>query len=180
MSNQQIAVSSRIGVVFLLSGVFALIFSVIDNVEITAFVGLGLTFWGAVFLLVSPRRLVQASLLEASAVSAYSTIDRIIKDFKYSGKSFYIPSYPKDVYLPEHLKGLKETTLFISETENYAQMPSIEEIAGSKFQLTKTRGVLVVPPGIGLVTKLERASHVDFTKIKLDEAPRSPPQTRTR
>jgi hypothetical protein len=133
-----------------------------------ALIGLGLTFWGALFLLLKPPKLVEGSLLYNAAVSAYLTTDRIISDFKYKGRGYYIPPYPKDVYLPEHLKGLKEAVVFIS-AENDSEMPPIEVIAKGKFTSENPKGVLLAPPGSGLLTQIEEKSNVDFTKVDLNE-----------
>ena len=162
------AASSKIGVIFLISGILSLVFSINSESQIIAFIGLGLTFWGALFILITPRKYVEGSLLDSAAISSYLTIDRIIKDLKYKGKGYYTPPYPKDVYLPEHLKGLKDMVVFVS-AENEADMPSIQELAESKFLLQKPQGVLVTPPGLGLLTQIEKKVNVDFTKISLDE-----------
>ena len=162
------AVSSRIGIAFLASGISSLVFSVYSESQILAFIGLGLTFWGVLFFLLTTLRYVEGSLLNSTAVASYSTIDRIIKDVKYTGKGYYIPPYPKDVYLPDHLKGLKDTVVFIS-AENDAVMPSIEEMAEGKFLVEKPKGMLVAPPGLGLLTQIEKEMNVDYTKIGLSE-----------
>jgi hypothetical protein len=111
---------------------------------------------------------VEGSLLNSAAVASYSTIDRIIKDLKYTGKGYYIPPYPKDVYLPEHLKGLKDAIVFVSAESN-AVMPSIGEMAEGKFLVKNPKGMLVAPPGLGLLTQIEKKLNVDFTKIELSE-----------
>jgi hypothetical protein len=162
------ASTTKIGAFFLISGVLSLVLSLTTESQILSFIGLGLTFWGALFIVITPRRFVEGSLLDATAISAYSTIDRMISDLKYKGKGYYTPPYPKDVYLPEHLKGLKDMVVFIS-AENEADMPSIQELAESKFLLQKPQGVLVTPPGIGLLTQIEKKVKVDLTKISLDE-----------
>jgi hypothetical protein len=161
-------VSTRIGVVFLLSGILSLIFSIIVESQILALIGLGLTFWGALFFLFTPMRYVKGSLLVDTAVASYSTIDRIIKNFKNIEKGYYIPPYPKDVYLPDHLKGLKDPVVFISAEKSVA-MPSIEELAEGKFLLEKTKGILVAPPGLGLLFQIEKALGIDYVKIELAE-----------
>jgi hypothetical protein len=158
----------KIGAFFLTSGVLSLVLSLTTESQILAFIGLGLTFWGALFIVITPRNFVEGSLLDATAISAYSTIDRMISDLKYKGKGYHTPPYPKDVYLPEHLKGLKDMVVFIS-AENEADMPSIQELAESKFLLQKPQGVLVTPPGLGLLTQIEKKVKVDLTKISLDE-----------
>jgi len=161
-------ISTRIGVVFLLSGILSLIFSIAAESQIPALIGLGLTFWGALFFLFTPVRYVKGSLLGDTAVASYSTIDRIIKNFKNIEKGYYIPPYPKDVYLPDHLKGLKDPVVFIS-AEKSVVMPSIEELAEGKFVAEKTKGILVAPPGLGLLFQIERALGIDYTKVELAE-----------
>jgi len=158
----------RVAIVFLFSGVFSLIFSVFYGSQIMAFIGLGLVLWGVLFLLLRPGKCVESSLLESTAASEYSTIDRIIKDFKYQGKGYYIPPYPKDARLPEHLKGLKDMVVFLS-AENDAGTPSIEDMVEGRFLLVKSKGALVTPPGLGLLTQIEKQLPRDFTAMDLGE-----------
>jgi len=162
------AVSSKISVLFLISGILSLAFSMYSTSKILALIGLGLTFWGALFILLKPPKLVEGSLLYNTTVSTYLTTDRIIDDFSYKGDGYYLPTYPKDVYLPEYLKGLKASVVFIS-AKNDSEMPSIEEIATGKFMSKSKKGVLVTPPGSGVLTQIEEKMNVDFTKMKLYE-----------
>jgi hypothetical protein len=159
--------SSKIGIAFIIPGALALIFSVLNNSTILAFIGLGLVLWGALFFFIKPVRYVQSSLLDSTAISTYATIDRIVKDLKFKGKSYYIPPYPKEVYLPEYLKGLKETVVFISA--DMGGMPSMEELAKSKFFLENPNGICVAPPGLGLLTRFEKELRKDFAKLQLNE-----------
>ena len=160
--------SSKISVLFLISGILSFVFSVYSASQMLALIGLGLTFWGALFLLLKPRKFVESSLLYSASVSEYLTIDRIIDEFNYKGRGYYIPPYPKDVYLPEYLKGLKASVVFISGKNN-SEMPSIEEIAKGNFMSKSQKGVLVVPPGSGILTQIEEKMNMDFTKMSLDE-----------
>jgi len=146
----------------------SLVFSMYSGSQILAFIGLGLTFWGALFLLLKPANFVEGSLLYNSAVSTYSSIDRIIGEFSYKEKGYYIPPYPKDVYLPEYLKGLKASVVFISD-EKDTTMPSIEEMAKGKFISKNPQGILLTPPGSGILTQVEEKLKLDFTKIELNE-----------
>jgi len=160
--------STKIGTTFLVTGILSLVVSIASESQILAFVGLGLTFWGALFFTITPKRYVEGTLLESAAISSYSTIDRIIKDFNYKGKGYYTPPYPKDVYLPEHLKGLKDMVAFVS-AESESGMPSIQELAAGKFSLENPKGVLVTPPGLGLLTQIEKEAKLDFSKMSLSE-----------
>jgi hypothetical protein len=162
------SVSTRIAVLLLVSGVLSLIFSILYESQVPAFVGLGLTFWGALFFLIRPVKYVTGDVVYNSALSSYSTIDRIIKDFGYKCAAYYIPPYPKDVYLPDHLRGLKESVVFLP-AKNGDKMPSIEEIAGSKFRLAGSKGALITSPGSGLLSQIEKELNTDFTKMNLTE-----------
>ena len=79
--------SGKIGIAFIVPGVAALIFSILEDSQILAFIGLGLTFWGALFLFIKPVRYVKGELLRSTSLSSYLTIDRIIKDLKFKGKA---------------------------------------------------------------------------------------------
>jgi hypothetical protein len=159
--------SGKIGIAFIVPGALALIFSILNNSNVLAFIGLGLTFWGALFFFVRPIRYVQSSLLDSTAISIYTTIDRMVKDLKFKGKSYYIPPYPKEVYLPEYLKGLKETVVFISA--GAGGMPSVEELAESKFLLEKSNGICVAPPGLGLLAHFEKELKREITGLQINE-----------
>lgn len=159
--------SSKIGLAFIIPGAVALILSITNNSTVLAFIGLGLTFWGALFFFIKPIRYVQSSLLDSTAIATYTTIDRIVKNLKFKGKSYYVPPYPKEVYLPEYLKGLKEPVVFISA--DTGGMPSIEELAKSKFLLENPNGICVAPPGLGLLIHLEKELGKDAAKLQLTE-----------
>jgi hypothetical protein len=167
--------SGKIGIMFIIPGALSLIFSIFKNSQVLAFIGLSLTFWGALFFFIRPVKYVRSTLLDSTAISSYSTIDRIVKDLKYKGKSYYIPPYPKEVYLPEYLKGLKDMIVFIS-ADSDAGMPSIEEMAKTKFLLENPKGILAAPPGLGLLTQLEKELRTDITKLELSELCESLPQ----
>jgi hypothetical protein len=179
--------SGRIGVVFIVLGALSLITSIINikellsqtplapiapsitgNTQVLAFIGLGLILWGGLFLLARPVSYVRSSLLEATAISTYATIDRIRKDLKFNSKSYYIPPYPKEVYIPEHLKGLKEMIAFISANGG-TELPSIEQIAESRFMIEKPKGMIVTPPGHGLMEQFEKELRQSFTTIDIED-----------
>ena len=169
------AISAILRIIFLILGAISLVASLFAESQVLALIGLGLIFWGALLMFLSPVRHVEASLLYSASIASYSTVDRIIADFKYKGKGYHIPSYPKDVYLPEHLKGLKDVLVFVS-AEDTAEMPSIEELAEGKFLLKDSKGVLIAPPGLGLLEEMESKLNLDLTKTGLAELSEVLPQ----
>jgi hypothetical protein len=172
--------SGKIGFALLLAGALTLSYSFVTSSSTLAFIGLGLTFWGALFLFAKPIRFVKGSLLDSTVISFYTTIDRMIEDLKYEGKGIYIPAYPKEAYLPEHLKGLKEMVIFIP-AQDTVMIPTIEELAKKQLLVKNPKGICITPPGSGLVSLFENeltppgsglvsflGLKVDFSKFDLD------------
>ena len=167
--------SGKIGFLLLIIGALALTGSLFTSSTVLAFIGLGLTFWGALFFFIRPIKFVKGTLLDSTAISSYTTIDRIIDDLGYKGKALYIPPYPKDIYLPEYLKGLKEMTVLIS-AEDTTTMPTIEEMAKKQFILENPKGICITPPGFGVMSLFEKELRTDFTKINPENLPDTLPK----
>ena len=165
--RKRINASLRIAGVFLVAGVLLLAYSMLFELQIAAFIGLGLTFWGAIFALARNGKYVESSLLDSTAKSAYSTIDRMINDLNSNGQGYYIPAYPQDENIPEYLINLKEPVVFISES--FDGKPSVEELAAGKFLSTKMRGVFITSPGSGLMAQMEKQLQLDFSKTTIQE-----------
>jgi hypothetical protein len=72
----------------------------------------------------------------------------MINDLRYNGHGYYIPTYPKDAYLPDYFKNLKESVVFISD-ENFTGCPA--------------------SPGSGILNQIEHQLNIDFTTVPLAE-----------
>jgi len=146
------------GYVLLLYGAIAIALSVLYTSSILAFIGLGLAFWGVLFLFVRPVRYVKSSLLDSTSFSSLVTIDRIIADLNYKGKGIYLP--------PRYLKGLKEGTVFISSEED-TTIATIDEVTKEKVFLKNPRGMCLTPSGLDLANLFETELGTDFAKADL-------------
>ena len=144
-----------------------LVYAMLFNMQIAAFIGLGLVFWGAVFALTRNGKYVESSLLDGAAKSSYSTIDRMINDLKFNAKGYYIPAYSQEIILPDYLKNLKEPVVFISES--FDGKPSVDELAAGKFLSAKTNGVFVPSPGSSIMSQIEKQLQMDLSKISILE-----------
>lgn len=172
----------QIGLVFAAPGILSLAISVLSQSQVLAFIGLGLTFWGALFILVRPVMYIRGTLLTTTSTPLYSTIDRVLNDIKCKGRGLYIPPSPKHLkvlkigyaYLPEHLKGLEETVVFISAGSDTPT--PLEEIATGKFMTKNPKGIVLIPPGSGLIEQLEKSAKTDFTEMSLEDLCTSLPQ----
>jgi len=162
--------SHSIGAIFSAFGIISLLLSYYLTSQVMAFIGLGLSFWGALFFLITPTEYVEGNLLVNTLSAAYSTTERIIKDLNYKGKAIHIPPYPEGPYIPEHLKELKELVAYIPKEAQTNQPPSLDALAQHRFLLQNPKGILLTPPGLGLLTAIEHKTKTDFTKLSSDEA----------
>ncbi len=160
--------SFLIAVIFIVSGITLFVLSVFLGSQIISIIGLGLIFWGALFLLIPPPKHVEASFLITSSLPDYMTIDRMLKYLIPKNEAYNIPPCPRDIYLPEHLEGLKEMVTFIP-AEHTDGIAEIEDIARGEFLIEKPKGLLIASPGVGLLDKIEQKHKIDFTKIPLSE-----------
>ena len=165
--HKQSNVYSRISAIFILVRVLLLLYSMIYGLQVEAFIGLGLTFWGVIFALARSGKYVESSLLDVTAKSAYSTLERVIADLKFAGQGYYIAPYPPDASLPQYLTNLKEPVVFISD--NFNGKPSVDELANGKFFSEKNKGVFIVSPGSGIMAQIEKEQHFDFSKVEMQE-----------
>jgi hypothetical protein len=147
------------GYILLLYGAMAIASSIFYTSSILAFIGLGLTFWGVLFLFVRPVRYVKSSLLASTSFSSLVTIDRVIADLNYKGKGIYLP--------PRYLKGLKEGTVFVS-SEKDTTVPTVEEVAKEKVFLKNPAGICLTPSGLDLANLFEMELGADFAKVDLN------------
>jgi hypothetical protein len=150
------------------TGALFLVFSLVVASTIIAFIGLSFTFWGILFLFTSSRKYITHDVLDATSISAYSTIDRIISDLDYDGNAIFIPSLSEDSNLPDHLSALKEMMLFIS-SKKIVTLPNAEKLVGKNFLIKDPEGVCVTPPGSGLVSVFESELQTSLTELSLDE-----------
>ena len=160
--------SVRIALLFLISGITLFVLSVFLGSQIICVIGLGLVFWGALFTLITPQKYVESSFLISSTLPAYLTIDRMLNDLHLKNEAYNIPPCPRHIYLPEHLKGLKEMVTFIP-AEHTDGIVEIEDIARGKFLIEKPKGLLISSPGMGLLDKIEQKNQVELAKFSLSE-----------
>jgi len=150
------------GFIFLFLGIISIAFSLIFNSTILIFLGLTLTFWGFLFLFILPGRYVKSEVLDSMAFSSLSAISKIIADSKCNGKAMYMPPYPKDAYVPQHLRELKDGLAFIP-----AKKDKVESVIEQAF-MNKAKGLRLVPPGLSLANLFEKELGVDLFNTNLD------------
>jgi len=147
---------------FLLAlGGIALGFSIVFTYSILAFVGLGLTFWGALMLYLTTEEYVKKSLLDSTMTSSLADLNQILTELEYEGKAIYLP--------PEYLKEFETTKIYIPKNKN-SNLPTPEEIQQQDDQifLKNPKAALISPPGLSLSKLFEETLGTSFTKVNLE------------
>lgn len=151
--------SRVVGYVLLLLGAISLILSTSFSSLTFAFIGLGLTFWGALLLYIRPVRYVRQVLLDSTVISTLTAIDRVLTELKYEGKAVYLP--------PRYLREVRGGTVFIP-FEGATVVPPVEEVSEERVFLRNPNGICLTPPGLGLVNMYEEELGVVFARVDLN------------
>ncbi|MEM2170016.1 MAG: hypothetical protein QW186_09500 [Candidatus Bathyarchaeia archaeon] len=151
--------SRVVGYVLLLLGAISLILSTSFSSLTFAFIGLGLTFWGALLLYIRPVRYVKQILLDSTVISTLTAIDRVLTELKYEGKAVYLP--------PRYLREVRGGTVFIP-FEGATVVPPVEEVSEERVFLRNPNGICLTPPGLGLVNMYEEELGVVFARVDLN------------
>jgi hypothetical protein len=147
--------------VILILGAIALSASVVSTSTILAFIGLGLIFWGALFLYIKPEEYIKKVLLEAALSPSLTTLDQMLQELGYKGDTTYLP--PKYFANPE-------TTKVYRSKHKHRSLPTPEQVQLYENQpvARTTRGILLTPPGIQLSKLLEKSFGTSFIRTDLE------------
>ena len=182
--KKPISSSVKIAFSFLVSGIALFVVSVFLVSQIVGIIGLGLIFWGALFLLITPLKYVEGNFLITSTLPAYMTIDRMLKDLNPKNEAYNIPSLSQKclstgtskrsqrnchVHSSKRLNGMAEISEIEDDVEDKFLFENPKEllisIARDKFLIENPKGLLITSPGIGLLDKIEQKRNKDLTKI---------------
>jgi len=156
-----------IGYAVLLTGAAALLISIVYSSTILALIGLGLSFWGILFLYAKPVQYMKAGLIDSTAIASLTTIDRVLADLNYQGKGIYLP--------PKHLKDFKSGTVFLPSKKG-TKTPTAEQLSKENVFMKDPEGLCLVPSGLGLTNLYETELGTDFAKVDLAYLQRNLPK----
>ena len=141
-------------------GLIALAISIVYASSILAFIGLGLTFWGAILLYIRPEEYTKKVLLEAALSPSLATLNQMIQEFSYKGDVTYLP--------PKYFADPETTKIYVSKHKD-TSLPTPEQIQKYENQpVARTpQGMLLTPPGIQLSKLLEKSLGTTFIRTDL-------------
>lgn len=153
--------SNIIGLFLLTLGFAGLATSIIYQSNTLAFIGLGLTFWGALLMYTRPGNYVRGELLEAMIKTYYISIQRFINQIGYLGEPIYLP--------PTRLRSFTSGAVFIGAENSQDAIESIlaDGISGDEAFTPLPNGICIVPPGLDLANLLEVQIKKNFSRVDL-------------
>jgi hypothetical protein len=137
-------------------GGLSLVSAVVFTSTVLAFIGLGLTFWGALLLFIRPRHYVRSDLMDSTALSSLTTIDRMITSLGYTQRGVYIP-----------VDNAEKAVVFIP-AQPLKKIPNLD-LVGKQTFLKDPEGIAMVPPGLALANLFERELKVKFSDWSLEK-----------
>ena len=144
------ATPSRLTFAALLAlGAVSLLGSIAYTSTILAFIGLGLSFYGMLFLFIRPAKYIESETLE-STLSPIKTLDLLLTQLGYRGREIYLPTGNGVIlFVPEGDGGQLPMKLVVPEN---LQTPT-----------NFSQGVMLSPPGLALTRIIERGLAADLS-----------------
>jgi hypothetical protein len=155
----QFKTNKIIAYIMLILGAASLATSAFYVSSILAFIGLGLSFWGALLLYITPTRYVKLELLNAVAPSTLANIEKMLTNSNLNEKGIYLP--------PKYLKDFESSVVFIPSKNNKA-LPRLGEIDEEKLYSKNPEGLFLTPPGLALSKMFEKELGTSFTRTDLN------------
>jgi hypothetical protein len=149
----------------LVFGAVSLFESVAVSSSVLAFIGLGLTFWGLLFLFVRSTRYARAELVDTTAFSSLQVVDQIVYELGYYGRGIYIPDTQTS-----------SVRLFVPAEKDSTSVPSVEMLREGMFP-SKPKGFIITPPGLELAKFLREQMTGARGKLTLEKLTSELPHT---
>lgn len=152
----------KISLLFSGFGLVAVLISIIFNLVLFAFIGLGLTFWGIIIFYIRPEAYSKKIILDSTIIPLVKILDQTIEEFGYKGKPIYLP--------PKYFGTIGMIKVFIPKQEKlFVPTPEQIQVTNYPLVLQKPIGILITPPGQELCALFENRLKVSFLQIELNQ-----------
>jgi hypothetical protein len=148
--------------VALITGVYTIVLSALNSSSFLAVLGVSIAFWSALLLYLTPTKNVFLDLLNASASTSGSNIERSLIEFNSAEKGVYLP--------PQNLRNFESSLVFVPKTPQ-TTLPAPDETSDKLFA-EKKNGLFLTPPGLALSMMFEHELGLSFRKIDFSQMQR--------
>jgi hypothetical protein len=149
----------RIGYLLLLLGLILIALAVVYSHNVSAFIGIALTFWGALLIYIRPTQFIRKDILDSTIIEQLKYINKLLDELNYTGTPTYIS--------PGTLSGLRTATIYITESAP-STTPTDEELSNEDIFLQNPQIIKITPPGLGLSRLLEDELKTNFSTVNLE------------
>lgn len=149
----------KIGYLLLVLGLALISLAIYYEHNVSAFIGIALTFWGALLLYIRPTRFIRKEILDSTIVDPLKYNHGLLDELEFEGTPVYIS--------PGTLRGLRSATVYIPKRDR-SPTPSEEELSKEGAFVEKPQAVKLTPPGLGLSRLLEEELNTNFSAVDLE------------
>lgn len=149
-----------LSLILALVGFSALISSTILSSAILAFIGLSITFWGALLFYIRNEKYVKTDFLEPSIFPLLANLSQILTEKGYRGKPIYLP--------PKYFKNTSTCKVYIPKNKK-AKLPSPLDIQKEENRtfLEEQKAAFITPPGLHLSKLIKKNFGKKSSQISL-------------
>ena len=144
----------KIGIALLFLGLLLLLLAILYSHNVAAFIGIALTFWGALLFYIRPTRFIRKEILDSTTLEPNASTMRLIEELGYEGTPTYIS--------PGTLRGLRTATIYIPKNDE-TQSPTDEQLSQDNTLIQSPPAIKITPPGLGLHRLLEEELRTNFS-----------------
>jgi hypothetical protein len=157
----RISPTKPIALTLLIAGFLSILLSIVYDSSISAFVGLGLVFWGGILAYIRSDEDPAKKILYVLSTSPFSTLNELFRELNYEGDTIYLP--------PKYLKNPETNKVCILKQKN-DRLPSPEELQKEEDIVLAKNPVAIVltPPGDELTKMFERILRKNFAQVDLE------------
>ena len=148
----------RIGYLLLTIGIILLALATYYSNNVSAFIGIALTFWGALLLYIRPTRFIRKEILDATT-KPLESYNRLIEELGYEGTPQHIS--------PSTLWGLRNTVIYIPKSDNTPK-PTDEQLSNNEALIENPQAIKITPPGQNLSRLIEDELKTNFSTVDLE------------
>jgi len=148
----------RIGYLLLAIGITLLALATYYSHNVSAFIGIALTFWGALLLYIRPTRFIRKEILDTT-IKPLESYHRLIEELGYEGTPQHIS--------PSTLWGLRNTVIYIPKSDNTPK-PTDEQLSTNETLIENPQAIKITPPGQNLSRLIEDELKTNFSTVDLE------------
>jgi len=144
----------KIGYLLLTLGLILLSLAVYYTHNVSAFIGIALTFWGALLLYIRPTQFIRKEILDSTTIETLKFQHKLLDELGYNGTPTYISAGT--------LAGLRSATVYIPKTDPLDQL-TYENLPQEQTITESNPAIKITPPGLGLHRLIEDELKTNFS-----------------